>query len=83
VTAAQTDPGVTGSNDLSKFFNDAPVGEILASRSEGVKAQFKGANDSVIQEQVFGPATIALDKGTDGKSAWNDALTTLKNLDLK
>jgi cellobiose transport system substrate-binding protein len=83
VTAAQTDPGVTGSNELSKFFNDAPVGEILASRSEGVKAQFKGANDSVIQEQVFGPATIALDKGTDGKSAWNDALTTLKNLDLK
>lgn len=83
VTAAQGDPGVSGSNALSKFFNDAPVGEILASRAEGVKAQYKGPNDSVIQEQVFGPATIALDKGTDGTTAWNDALATLKNLDLK
>lgn len=83
VLEAQTDPGVTGSNEMSEFLNDAPVGEILASRAQGIKAQFKGANDSVIQEQVFGPATIALDKGTDGKTAWNDALTTLKNLDLK
>ncbi|MEJ3405349.1 extracellular solute-binding protein [Rathayibacter sp. YIM 133350] len=83
VTEAQSDPGVTGESDLTKFFNNAPVGEILAKRAEGVKAQFKGPNDSVIQEQVFGPATQELDKGTDGNTAWNDALSTLKNLDLK
>lgn len=80
---AQQSEAVTGANELTKFFNDAPIGTILASRAEGVKAQFKGPNDSVIQEQVFGPATIALDSGTDGQSAWNDALSTLKNLDIK
>ena len=80
---AQSDPVVTGQNDLTAFFNDAPIGEILGNRAEGVEAQFKGADDSVIQEQVFGPATIALDKGTDGQSAWDSALETLKNLDLK
>ncbi len=80
---AQASEAVTGANDLTKFFNDAPVGTILANRAEGIKAQFKGPNDSVIQEQVFGPATIALDSGTDGDSAWNDALATLKDLDIK
>jgi cellobiose transport system substrate-binding protein len=83
VTEAQTDAGVTGESDLTKFFNGAPVGAILASRAEGVVAQFKGPNDSVIQEQVFGPATQALDKGTSGDQAWDDAIATLKNLDLK
>ncbi|WP_419818104.1 ABC transporter substrate-binding protein [Glaciibacter flavus] len=83
VTEAQSDSGVTGESDLTKFFNNAPVGKILASRADGVVAQYKGPNDSVIQEQVFGPATQELDKGTDGTTAWNDALTTLKNLDLK
>ena len=67
VIEAQTDPGVTGESDLTKFFNNAPIGEILGSRAEGVVAQYKGPNDSVIQEQVFGPATQSLDKGTYGR----------------
>ncbi|MEL4319559.1 extracellular solute-binding protein [Leifsonia sp. YIM 134122] len=83
VTEAQTDPGVTGESDLTKFFNNAPIGEILGSRAEGVVAQYKGPNDSVIQEQVFGPATQSLDKGASGDDAWNEALTTLQSLDLK
>lgn len=82
-TEAQSSSTVTGTNDLTKFFNDAPIGEILANRANGVSSQFKGVNDSVIQEQVFGPATIALDGGADGQSAWDSALATLKNLDLK
>ena len=44
-------------------FNDAPVGEILGSRAEGVHAQFKGPDDSVIQEQVFGAAVKEIDAG--------------------
>ena len=39
---AQQSEAVTGANDLTKFFNDAPIGKILANRAEGVKAQFKG-----------------------------------------
>ncbi|MGP9782009.1 ABC transporter substrate-binding protein [Glutamicibacter sp. AOP12-B1-11] len=80
---AQGSEQVTGSNELTKFFNDAPIGQLLANRAEGVKAQFKGADDSVIQEQVFGPATIALDGGKDGQAAWDEAMSTLTNLDIK
>ncbi len=79
--AAQTDPGVTGPSDLTKFFNDAPVGQILASRAEGVVAQYKGPDDSVIQEQVFGPSVQAIDSGkADGETAWNDAIKLLNEL---
>ena len=78
VVAAQQDPGVTGPSDLTKFFNNAPVGEILAKRAEGVKAQFKGPDDSVIQEQVFGPSVQAIDSGkADGQKAWDDAMKLL------
>ena len=41
VIEAQSDPGVTGPSDLTAFFNDAPLGEILAKRADGVVAQFK------------------------------------------
>ena len=80
VIAAQSDPGVTGGSDLTKFFNNAPVGQILASRAENVVAQFKGADDSVIQEQVFGPSIKELDSGTNGDKAWNDAIALLNQL---
>jgi cellobiose transport system substrate-binding protein len=80
VVAAQSDPGVTGPSDLTKFFNDAPVGQILASRAEGVVAQFKGPDDSVIQEQVFGPSIKEIDSGTSGDQAWTDAIALLNQL---
>jgi len=80
VVAAQSDPGVTGDSDLTKFFNNAPVGKILASRADGVVAQFKGPDDSVIQEQVFGPSIKELDSGTAGDKAWDDAMALLKQL---
>ncbi|HXD61817.1 MAG TPA: extracellular solute-binding protein [Lacisediminihabitans sp.] len=77
----QTEPGVTGPNELSKFFNDAPVGEILASRAKGVVAQFKGPDDSVIQSQVFGPSVQLLDSGkANGDKAWANAMDLLKQL---
>ena len=78
VIEAQSDPGVTGPSDLTAFFNDAPLGEILAKRADGVVAQFKGPDDSVIQEQVFGPSVQLLDSGkADGAAAWDNALKLL------
>ncbi|RQP09186.1 MAG: extracellular solute-binding protein [Microbacteriaceae bacterium] len=81
VVEAQSDPGVTGANELSEFFNNAPVGEILASRAEGVVAQFKGPDDALIQEQVVGPARTALDAGdADGPTSWKTLIETLHQL---
>jgi len=65
----------------NEFFNGAPTGAILAGRAEGVVAQFKGPDDSLIQENVFGPALQALDrKETDGEGAWQQAITLLNDL---
>ncbi|MET0715075.1 MAG: extracellular solute-binding protein [Mycetocola sp.] len=66
----------------NEVFNDAPTGAILASRAEGVVAQFKGPYDSVIQENVFGPALKLLDTGktTSADEAWDEALTLLNEL---
>ena len=63
------------------LFNDAPVGAILASRAKGVVAQFKGPDDSVIQENVFQVAADSLDSGAkDGAGAWQQAMDLLKEL---
>ncbi len=65
----------------NEFFNNAPVGAILAARADGVQAQFKGPDDSLIQENVFGPALQALDQGTaDAKSGWDQAIQLLNDL---
>ena len=81
VTAAQADPGVTGASDLTKFFNNAPIGQILAARAKGVVAQYKGPDDSVIQSQVFGPSVQELDSGKKtGDQAWADAMKLLDQL---
>ncbi|MCW4385882.1 ABC transporter substrate-binding protein [Salinibacterium sp. SYSU T00001] len=65
----------------NEFFNDAPVGSILASRAEGVVAQFKGPDDSLIQENVFGPALRSIDEGTkNGEEAWDEAISLLNEL---
>jgi cellobiose transport system substrate-binding protein len=64
-----------------EFFNGAPTGQILAARAEGVVAQYKGPDDSVIQENVFGPALQSLDrKELDGPGAWKKALDLLNQL---
>ena len=64
-----------------EFFNGAPTGAILAERAQGVQAQFKGPDDSLIQENVFGPPLQALDQGNaDAESAWNEAISLLNDL---
>ncbi len=65
----------------NEFFNGAPTGAILAERAKGVVAQFKGPDDSVIQENVFGPPLSALDRGeTDTAGAWDQAIGLLGEL---
>lgn len=78
---AQGSEGVTGTSALTTFFNDAPLGSMLSARAQGVEAQYKGPDDSVIQEQVFGPSIQALDAGkSDGEKSWDDAITLLGQL---
>lgn len=63
------------------LFNNAPTGQILAERAVGVKAQFKGPDDSVIQENVFGPALQSLDqKKATATEAWDQAAKLLNDL---
>ena len=70
-SAAAPDPGM----------NDSPTGAILAQRAEGVVAQYKGPDDSLIQENVFGPVLQKVDRGEiDGKEGWNEALQLLGEL---
>ncbi len=65
----------------NEWFNDAPTGSILAARAEGVVAQFKGPDDSVIQENVFGPPIDLLETGqADADQAWAKALELLNDL---
>lgn len=65
----------------NEFFNGAPTGAIFAKRAEGVVAQFKGPDDSVIQENVFGPSLTALDRGEiDATAAWNQTIELLHEL---
>ena len=65
----------------NEVLNDAPTGAILASRAEGVVAQFKGPDDSVIQENVFGPALQLLDDETaTADEAWDEAMQLFDEL---
>nr|WP_232527874.1 ABC transporter substrate-binding protein [Microbacterium suaedae] len=65
----------------NEFFGGAPTGAILAERAKGVQAQFKGPDDSVIQENVFGPSLDKLDRGeADADEAWDEAIQLLGDL---
>ncbi|MDR5700530.1 ABC transporter substrate-binding protein [Agromyces aerolatus] len=65
----------------NEFFNGAPTGAILAERAQGIVAQFKGPDDSVIQENVFGPPLQKLDRGeVTVQQAWDEALSLLNEL---
>ncbi len=70
------------SDSVNAFFNDAPVGEIFTNRSKGVVAQVKGPEDSVIQDNVFGPVLDQISQGeiTDGAAAWDAAMVLFDQL---
>ncbi|MBX3195737.1 MAG: carbohydrate ABC transporter substrate-binding protein [Microbacteriaceae bacterium] len=87
-TAAGTFPSTIAAQEKlaadatpNAFFQGAPAGAILAERAQGVVAQFKGPDDSLIQENVFGPPLQALDRGeTDAAGAWQQAIDLLHEL---
>lgn len=63
------------------MLNNAPTGPILTSRAEGVVAQFKGPDDSLIQENVFGPPLQAMEHdGATADDAWQQAIDLLNEL---
>ena len=78
---AQQAAAATTGTEISTFFNNAPIGEILSARADGVVAQYKGPDDALIQEQVFGPPRTSLDSGkADGPTTWNQAIDLLHQL---
>ncbi|MGV8885647.1 MAG: ABC transporter substrate-binding protein [Microbacteriaceae bacterium] len=64
------------------FFNNAPTGELLSARSQGVVAQVKGPEDSAIQDNVFGPVLDRISQGDikDADTAWAEAMKLLKTI---
>lgn len=70
-SAAEPDPSMGGS----------PTGAIFSERAQGVIAQYKGPDDSLIQENVFGPVLQKVDRGElDGDKGWSEALSLLDEL---
>jgi cellobiose transport system substrate-binding protein len=72
-------PEVTGAS--SEFFNDAPVGEILANRAEAVTVQpYKGPKYSDIL-QAFQAALLRVDDGSQSPDeAWEQFLSDVEAL---
>ena len=72
-------PEVTGYS--SAFFNDAPVGEILANRAEAVTVQpYKGPKYSDIL-QAFQAAVLRVDDGSQSSDeSWDQFLTDVEAL---
>lgn len=59
----------------NELFGGAPVGAILASRAQGVTAQFKGPDDSVIQENVFQAVLLQIQSGDlNAETGWDEAM---------
>lgn len=74
---AQSDPAVTEFTDAD--FSDAPVGQILAHRAEGVVPQIKGPQDATIQDTVIGGVMTQINAGqiTTPEAAWQAVLDGL------
>jgi cellobiose transport system substrate-binding protein len=66
------------------FFNDAPTGEIMASRAEAVTvAPFKGPNYFAIHQLVSDAITrVEVDGTDDAASSWQKAVTASGELGL-
>ncbi|UNX54052.1 extracellular solute-binding protein [Georgenia sp. TF02-10] len=67
----------------NEFFNDAPVGEILANRAEAVEVTpFKGPNYFAIHQTVSDAITRADVGSDDAASSWEKALAAFDELGL-
>lgn len=67
--------------DGDPVFGGAKTAKILAGRTEGIEAQFKGPLDSQIQEGAFGESLTAMDQGElTADEAWDQAMDRVKKL---
>ncbi|GAA1858527.1 ABC transporter substrate-binding protein [Myceligenerans crystallogenes] len=70
--------------DGDPVFGGAPIAKLLAQRTEGVRAQFKGPLDSQIQEDAFGDSLRAMDAGDlSPDEAWQQAIGRVQELETK
>ena len=67
------------------FFNDAPVGEILANRAEAITVTpFKGPNYFAIHQTVANALLrVDVNKTDDAQSSWEKALSDFEELGLE
>ena len=81
VAALESDELISQTN---AFFNEAPTGEILASRAEAIEVQpFKGPNYFAINQAVADAITrVDVDETDTAESSWDKALTTIEELGL-
>ncbi len=79
---ALEDPAVTDAKD--PFFNDAPVGKIMADRAQAVTVTpYKGPNFFAITTVVTDALTrVDVDKTDDAQSSWDKALEAYGALGL-
>lgn len=71
-------------SSTNEFFNDAPMGQILANRAEAVEVQpFQGEHFFVINTVVSDAITRWDIDGTDPAQSWEQALTAYDELGLE
>jgi len=68
--------------NTNKFFNDAPVGKILADRAAAVTVTpFKGPNYFAVDQAVQdGITRVATDKSTEREASWKKAVEEVKSI---
>ncbi len=66
--------------NTNKFFNDAPVGKILADRAAAVTVTpFKGPNYFAVDQAIQdGITRVATDKSTEREASWKKAVEEVK-----
>lgn len=62
------------------FFNDAPVGQILSNRSQGVVVPFKGPNYFTIQQAIGNALTEVDVNGADPAAQWETVVGVVEGL---
>jgi len=75
---AQKSPDLLGSTN--EFFNNAPAGEILVNRSEGITEVYKGPNFFAVND-AFNNALVEVDvNGGDPAAQWDSAIQAINAL---
>ncbi|UZN01961.1 ABC transporter substrate-binding protein [Cellulomonas sp. S1-8] len=77
VEALESDEIKSATNE---FFNNAPTGEILANRAEGIVAPFKGPQYFTIQDAVASALNEVDVNGADPAAQWDSVVQVVQGL---